>query len=396
MNKKEQLAEQIAEKHLGKKNFQYYGTLQKQGVIAAIVEAMGVQQVNTCEHRWQFDEEIEGAKYCKECGKIIEAPAKAVEAMPEKKGRKWVKASERLPEVGKFLNLRLLDNKYPRCGKLRSDGFFKTDTSLFYKSNIEWLDELAPAVEANPQFTMQDFAKGLMLAGYIPPANETEAAEKAILENCKKGEWVDSHGYFIGVKEAMPEGKGEHGWTALFKDEGSYIDFLKWQKVQAVEAMPISTQALGIDTAWPLVDVLDKLIEGTEILLNKKNYDGHGWEEISLAVKKGKEVVSLLRSTKYEEKAVEAMDSLPAKKGNNYVSSNSNTDDTSLASHSFTDGSSIEQLIKWIDKRCEIEFYEAGESYDEEIHAIKSGKLKALHEVKDYLLNADNQNTPTE
>jgi hypothetical protein len=44
MNKKEQLAEQIAEKHLGKKNFQYYGTLQKQGVIAAIVEAMGEQE----------------------------------------------------------------------------------------------------------------------------------------------------------------------------------------------------------------------------------------------------------------------------------------------------------------------------------------------------------------
>jgi predicted RNA-binding protein with PUA domain len=88
MNKKEQLAEQIAEKHLGKKNFQYYGTLQKQGVIAAIVEAMGVQQVNTCEHRWQFDEEIEGAKYCKECGKIIEAPAKAVEAMPDEQIKK--------------------------------------------------------------------------------------------------------------------------------------------------------------------------------------------------------------------------------------------------------------------------------------------------------------------
>jgi hypothetical protein len=52
------------------------------------VEAMGVQQVNTCEHRWQFDEEIEGAKYCKECGKIIEAPAKAVEAMPDEQIKK--------------------------------------------------------------------------------------------------------------------------------------------------------------------------------------------------------------------------------------------------------------------------------------------------------------------
>jgi hypothetical protein len=218
MNKQEQLAEQIAEKHLGKKNFQYYGTLQKQGVIAAIVEAMGVQQVNTCEHRWQFDEEIEGAKYCKECGKIIEAPAKAVEAMP------------------------------------------------YTEDDRHW-------------YALKD----LMVA--------------AMEKNLTPEDWVNV------------------------------------------------CKGLGYN--------------------------------VSRAAK-------------------EAMDSLPAQKGNNYVSSNSNTDDTSLASHSFTDGSSIEQLIKWIDKRCEIEFYEAGESYDEEIHAIKSGKLKALHEVKDYLLNADNQNTPTE
>jgi hypothetical protein len=38
-----QIAEQIAEKHLGKKNWQRYGTLQRQGVIAAIVEALSLQ-----------------------------------------------------------------------------------------------------------------------------------------------------------------------------------------------------------------------------------------------------------------------------------------------------------------------------------------------------------------
>ncbi len=45
---------------------------------------------------------------------------------------------------------------------------------------------------------------------------------------------------------------------------------------------------IDADSAWPLSEVLKKLIEAADILLNKKDYDGHGWEEISHAVKKAK------------------------------------------------------------------------------------------------------------
>lgn len=43
-----------------------------------------------------------------------------------------------------------------------------------------------PAEEKKP-FTMQDFEKGLMLAGLVQPANETEAKEKQLLEAYEKG-----------------------------------------------------------------------------------------------------------------------------------------------------------------------------------------------------------------
>ncbi len=40
--------------------------------------------------------------------------------------------------------------------------------------------------------------------------------------------------------------------------------------------------------SWPLRDVITKLVEASEILLHQKNYDGHGWEQISHAVDRAK------------------------------------------------------------------------------------------------------------
>ena len=51
---------------------------------------------------------------------------------------------------------------------------------------------------------------------------------------------------------------------------------------------------LSLDNPWCLRDVLKKLIESSEILLNDKNYDGHGWEEISHCVERAKEIIHLL------------------------------------------------------------------------------------------------------
>lgn len=56
----------------------------------------------------------------------------------------------------------------------------------------------------------------------------------------------------------------------------------------------IEHKLLDLDKPWPLKDVLAKLIEATEILLHQKNYDGHGWEEISHCVQRGKEIINNL------------------------------------------------------------------------------------------------------
>lgn len=55
---------------------------------------------------------------------------------------------------------------------------------------------------------------------------------------------------------------------------------------------------MGIGNPWPLVDVLKKLIDASEILLIKKSYDGHDYEEIEICVKRAKEIVDQLKNTK--------------------------------------------------------------------------------------------------
>lgn len=67
----------------------------------------------------------------------------------------------------------------------------------------------------------------------------------------------------------------------------------KLKQCNVIQSLPID-DILGLDQPWPLVDVLKKLIEASDILLHKHSYDGHGWEEISHAVEIGKQKVDLL------------------------------------------------------------------------------------------------------
>lgn len=55
-----------------------------------------------------------------------------------------------------------------------------------------------------------------------------------------------------------------------------------------VERYEKMEESLCLKDAWSLPEVLNKLIEASDILLDKKNYDGHGWEEISHARSKAK------------------------------------------------------------------------------------------------------------
>ncbi len=45
------------------------------------------------------------------------------------------------------------------------------------------------------------------------------------------------------------------------------------------------------DHPWNTYSVISKLVEAADILLHKKDYDGHGWEEIEICYKRGQEIL---------------------------------------------------------------------------------------------------------
>lgn len=60
------------------------------------------------------------------------------------------------------------------------------------------------------------------------------------------------------------------------------------------QGMPIPAELTEQAEAdpWPTKDVIAKLIEAAEILLHQHNYDGHGYEEITAAVERAKQIIS--------------------------------------------------------------------------------------------------------
>lgn len=55
-------------------------------------------------------------------------------------------------------------------------------------------------------------------------------------------------------------------------------------------------KALRLEDPWCTKDVLRKLAEAADILLNEKDYDGHGWESIEHAGKAAREIIATLES----------------------------------------------------------------------------------------------------
>lgn len=51
------------------------------------------------------------------------------------------------------------------------------------------------------------------------------------------------------------------------------------------------------DKSWNTYDVITKLTEAANILLYDRNYDGHGWEEIEMCCKRGKEICDGLKQS---------------------------------------------------------------------------------------------------
>lgn len=67
------------------------------------------------------------------------------------------------------------------------------------------------------------------------------------------------------------------------------------QLVAQMTADAVVLPSLGVDTPWPLADVLTKLIEATDLLLGRYDYDGLGWESINHARSAARGFVEQLR-----------------------------------------------------------------------------------------------------
>lgn len=62
----------------------------------------------------------------------------------------------------------------------------------------------------------------------------------------------------------------------------------------AFRVLPIIADAMEVDKqqTWPLRDVLSKLTDAAETLLNQYTYDGHGYEEINACIVRAKAILS--------------------------------------------------------------------------------------------------------
>ncbi len=68
------------------------------------------------------------------------------------------------------------------------------------------------------------------------------------------------------------------------------IELLNFFNMPVTRSLPID-KILAFDQPYSLPEVLKYLIETSDILLKKKDYDGHGWEVLHHATEKAREIV---------------------------------------------------------------------------------------------------------
>jgi hypothetical protein len=92
---------------------------------------------------------------------------------------------------------------------------------------------------------------------------------------------------------------GGHTVDELIREQNKIMPSLSpEQSTPKIEV--VDTPKLPDDdkNSWPLIDVLRKLVEVADILLHKKDYDGHGWEEMEHCYQRGKEIILQLENPK--------------------------------------------------------------------------------------------------
>lgn len=67
---------------------------------------------------------------------------------------------------------------------------------------------------------------------------------------------------------------------------------IKIEAQALVPSLPLD-KILRLDQPYSLPEILKGLIDASDILLHKKDYDGHGWERLEYCYRHAKEVLAL-------------------------------------------------------------------------------------------------------
>ena len=78
---------------------------------------------------------------------------------------------------------------------------------------------------------------------------------------------------------------------SLIQDENRWMEEQGRDMESGLSQVPAQCDC-SIADAWPPRDVVEKLCQAADMLLNDYNYDGHGHEEMSIAVERGWEWIN--------------------------------------------------------------------------------------------------------
>jgi len=83
----------------------------------------------------------------------------------------------------------------------------------------------------------------------------------------------------------------------MSKKPNTYMGKIAKDQKQRIVKLEAQLEAVvGIETPWPIWSILERLCDAADILLDDKDYDGHGWELLHEARERGRQRIDDIKS----------------------------------------------------------------------------------------------------
>lgn len=186
---------------------------------------------------------------------------------------------------------------------------------------VEW--HMVKEINSTPPVTPQDEPLGFIESSELlsgKPSTHSEVGETTYkCDMCEADQVIEHKQVFKHEWYTPPSGCTDgdywnHGYYYILCECGRRIEIAEEDAKKDVP-VPTREQHPGVcplkpqltptkpvditeydtgNTAWPFKDVLTKLVEASDILLHKRDYDGHGWEEHELCFRLAKAILTKL------------------------------------------------------------------------------------------------------